>query len=152
MDGGKARKLGIPDSIRSRILLIAILAVLMVSVAWGVRESRRAQDALTRAVAAEKAATQAQTEAEPAPGKLRSLRDEAVRRVARRDRKADAERSRQLAEEINGLTRIQERIQSDLYKIKAQTTKPASPPTLDALRDPRNRVREFQTEPDPSSP
>ena len=84
--------------------------------------------------------------------KRQSLRDEAVRRAARRDKKADAERSRQLAEEIDGLTRIQERIQADLYRLKARTTKPAPPPTLDALRDPRNQNRELKAEPDAGSP
>ena len=34
---------------------------------------------------------------------------------------------RQLAEEIDGLTRIQDRIQEDLYKIKARTKTPAAP-------------------------
>ena len=151
MDGGKARKLGFHVSIRSLILVIAVLALLIVPVAWSVRQSWRAQDALTRAIAAEKAATQAQADAEPAGVKRQSLRDEAVRRAARRDPKADAERSRQLVEEIDGLTRIQERIREDLYKLQSRTT-PAAPPTLDALRDPKNAVREPRDESDAGSP
>jgi hypothetical protein len=152
MDGGKARKLGFPVSIRSLILVIAVPALLIVPVAWGVRQSRRTQNAPSRANAAEAAATQAQANAEPARDQVQSLRDDAVRRAARHDPKNDAERVRQLAEEINGLARIQDRVQEDLYRLRARTMKPTSPPTLDALRDPRNAAREPRDESDAGSP
>lgn len=152
MDGGKARRLGFPVSIRSLILVIAAPALLIVLVAWGVRQSRRTQNAPARANAAEAAATQAQANAEPARDQVQSLRDDAVRRAARRDPKDDAERVRQLAEEINGLARIQDRVQEDLYRLRARTMKPAAPTTLDALRDPRNAVREPRDDSDAGSP
>jgi hypothetical protein len=152
MDGGKARKLGFPVSIRSLILVIAVPALLIVPVAWGVLQSRRTHNAPARANAAEAAATQAQANAEPARDQVQSLRDDAVRRAARRDPKNDAERVRQLAEEINGLARIQDRVQEDLYRLRARTMKSASPPTLDALRDPRNAVREPRDESEAGSP
>jgi hypothetical protein len=152
MDAGKARKLGFYVSIRSLVLVIAVLALLIVPVAWSLRQSRHAESGPARGTAAETAADPVAENAEPAQGQRRSLRDEAVKRAARRDRKADAERTRQLTEEINGLTQIQGRIQEDLYKLKSRTMTPAAPPTLDALRDPRNAVREPKEDPDAGSP
>lgn len=156
MDGEKASMLAFRVSIRSLLPVLAALVVLFVPVAWSIRQSRAMQDALTRAIAAEKAATQAQANAEQArdqvQGKPSALRDAALRRAARRDPKEDAERTRQLAEEIDALSRIEDRIQEDLYRIKAKTTPQAPPPNLDALRDPRNRDRELPTEPDAGSP
>jgi hypothetical protein len=152
MDVGKARKLEFRISIRSLILVIAVVAVLLVPVAWSIRQSHLTQNALAQALAAEKAANRDRGDAEQAKGKLKVLRDEAIQRAARRDPNEEAERSRQLAEEIDSLSRIHERIQEDLYRTKAKTAKPAPPPTLDALRDPRNRVRELPSAPDAGAP
>lgn len=134
MDVGIARMLDFRISIRSLTLVVAILAVSIVTVAWSIRQSRRTRDAATQAIAADKAAAEERAEAERVRGKLQILRDEAIKRAANRDPEEEAERSRQLAEEIEGLSRIKERIQEDLYRIRARTTKSASPPTLDSLR------------------
>ena len=139
MDGGNARKRGFPVSIRSLILVIAVFALLTVSVAWNVRQSRREQNAIARAIAAEKAATQAQANAEEAQRKRESLRDEAVKRAARRYTKEDAERSRQLVEEIDSLTHIQAQIQEGLYKIQRPHGKTGRSP--DPGRTPRSSER-----------
>jgi hypothetical protein len=155
MDGGKARKLEFRISSRSLILVIAVVAVLLVPVAWSIRQSQLTQNALAQALAAEKAANRDRADAEQAKGKLKILRDEAIQRAARRDPNEEAERSRQLAEEIDSLTQVHERIQEDLYRTKAKTAKsakPAPPPTLDTLRDPRNRVRELPSAPDDGAP
>jgi Family of unknown function (DUF6479) len=152
MDAGKTRKRGFHVSIRSLILVIAVLALLIVPVVWSVRKSRREPTPVARETAAETVATPDSAKAEPAQGQRRSLRDEAIRRAARRDPKKAAERTRQLADEIDGLSQIQGRIQEDLYKIQARTKTPAAPPTLDALRDPRNATREPKDDPDTGSP
>ena len=151
MDGGKARTLEIHISKRSLILVIAVLAALIVPVAWSIRQSYSMRNELNRAIAAEQAKADAEQSRNQAQGKLKVLRDEAIQRAARRDPKVEDERARQLAEEIENLTRIHDRIQEDLYRIKAKTAKPVEPPTLDALRDPRNRDRAIATEPDAGS-
>ena len=153
MDGEKTKKFGFPVSIRSLILVVAGSALLITFVTWGFQQSRKTEDALTRAIAAEKAVADANAGPKPS-GKLKSLRDEAIKRAANRNTKEDEERSRQLAEEIDNLSHIRDKIQEDLYRIKAQVSKgkEAPPPSLDALRDPRNRDRSLPTEPNPGSP
>ena len=105
MDGGKARTLEIHISKRSLILVIAVLAALIVPVAWSIRQSYSMRNELNRAIAAEQAKADAEQSRNQAQGKLKVLRDEAIQRAARRDPKVEDERARQLAEEIENLTR-----------------------------------------------
>ena len=129
MDAKKARTLEFRVSIRSVVLVVAVLAVLIVPVTWSVRQSRLTQEALDRARAAERTAVQAQTNAEEARdqvrGKAKTLRDEAIQRAARQDPK-DAERVRQIYAELDTLMQIQERIQEDLRGLRRQTPKPTA--------------------------
>jgi hypothetical protein len=114
------------------VLASVVLAVLTGTVAWGIRQARLAREALDRAVAAERAATQAQASPDQSSGPLRGkaeiLRDEALQRAARRDPKAEAERIRKLYEEIDTLMHIQDGIQQDLRGLRRQMPGPAATP------------------------
>jgi type II secretory pathway pseudopilin PulG len=145
MDAQGARKPGLRISIRSLIVAIAVLAVLSVAVAWSVQQSRLTQEALQRAVAAERAVMQAHANTAGAPKPLRGLakvlRDEALKRAAHRDPK-DAERVRELSGEIDSLMQIQE----DLRGLRRTMPKPASAAAA------VNSRPELRPDPDAGSP
>jgi hypothetical protein len=118
-------------SIRSMALGVVACALLLIFLIGSLRQSRLAREALARANAAEQAAARgradadrawAQAEAPPGPAKVGAVR----RAVRRRDPK-DAERVRQLYEEINGLSRIQERIQEDLAGLRRRAAQAPAP-------------------------
>ena len=134
MDGGRARKLVFRISIRSGMLIIAVCALLLMPVIWTIRQSWLMQKALDRAIAAEQAAARAQAEAEQAraqvPVEERPAKDPAVARAARRHPRdpKDAERVHQLYREIDSLTRIQEKVGTELQGLRARSTKGAARP------------------------
>ena len=70
---------------------------------------------------------QANTAEAPKPlrGLAKVLRDEAIKRAAHRSPR-EAERVRELSEEINSLMQVQERIQEDLRSLPRQMPKPAA--------------------------
>jgi hypothetical protein len=128
MDAENGEKVRLRSPSRSTILAIAVCAALTVFVAWSVRQSRLTQEALDRARAAERSATQARADAAQTPpplrGKAKILRDEALRRAARRDLKQD-ERIRELYSEIDSLIHIQDRIQHDIHGLRGRSSGPA---------------------------
>ncbi len=149
MDAEKARKVGFRISIRSVILAVAVVAVLSVPVAWSVRQSRLTQEALRRAISAERAATQAQANTAEAPKPLRGLakvlRDEAIKRAAHRGAR-DAQRVHELSQEIDSLLQVQDRIQEDLRGLRREMPKP---PAAAATVNPHP---ELKPHPDAGSP
>ena len=128
MDVWRTRTFAIRISTRSGLLALAACALLVFFIISNLRQSRLAQEALARASAAEQAAARAQADAERVRAQTEPLppKDAALRRTARRDPK-DAERVRQLYEEINSLSRIQERIQGDLSNLRARSAHGATP-------------------------
>ena len=129
MDAVNGSKMGFRISSRSMILAVVVVAVLTLSVAWSVQQSRLTHEAMDRALAAERAAAQAQANAvesqRPLHGKAKILRDEALRRAARRDPKDD-ERVRQLYSELDALMQVQDRIQQDIHTFRGQRSRPAA--------------------------
>jgi hypothetical protein len=121
MDGGRARPFAFRISIRTLMLAIAGCTLPLTLAISSARQSRLTQEALARAIAAEQAAARAQAEAEQARVQLKKqpAKDASVVRTRHRDPK-DAERLRQLYEEIEGLTRINESIQEDLLRLRAR--------------------------------
>jgi hypothetical protein len=122
----RTRTFAIRSPIRTVLLTLAASAFLLTILIGNFRQSQLTQEALARARAAEQAAARAQADAErvraqtePPPPK-----DGAVRRTSRQDPK-DAERVRQLYEEINSLSRMQERIQGDLHNLRTQAAQRA---------------------------
>ena len=128
MDVWRTRTFAIRISIRSVMLAVVAGALVLFFLIGNLRQSRLAQEALTRARAAEQAAARAQADAERAwaQAETQAPKDAAVRRTSRRDPK-DAERVRQLYEEINSLSRIQERIQDDLHGLRARSVQGGTP-------------------------
>lgn len=97
---------------------LAVAAV----VGWMVWQSRLTQEAIRRADAAEHSATQARLASEERPRK-----DPAVRR-SRHDDPEQIARMKRLYDEVDGLTRIQERVDEELSamrRIAARRTKAA---------------------------
>ena len=127
MNVWRTRTFAIRGPIRTVLLTIAGGACLLTVLIGHFRQSRLTQEALARARAAEQAAARAQADAERARAQTESPppKDAAVRRTSRQDPK-DAERVRQLYEEINGLSRIQERIQGDLHNLRSRATQRAA--------------------------
>jgi hypothetical protein len=95
----------------------AACVLLAVPIIWSVRQSRMTREALDRAAAAEQAAASVRSELEQSQGRRRvrgrPVTDPAVRRSGHDDPK-EIERVRQLYAEIEGLTRIQERVEQRL--------------------------------------
>jgi hypothetical protein len=144
MDGGRARKFvswlatrsqdrASPISIRSVMLALGVGALLLIPTLWNVRQARLTQEAMDRATAAAQAAARAQADLErdrdQAQAKPQPPRDDAVARAARRDPNG-AQRVRQLYQEIETLSRIQEHIQEDLQNLRSQSMKRGMPPEV----------------------
>ncbi len=149
MDAKEARTVGFRMSMRSVVLAMVVLAVVIVPMAWSVRQSRLAQEALERAANTERAAREAQGNTVEAPrplrGKAKILQDEALKRAAHRDPK-DAERVGRLYSELDSLMNIQDRIEADLHALRRQM---AAPPAAGTNMTPR---AEPKTDPGTGSP
>jgi hypothetical protein len=117
MVAGGMRKVTARWSTRATALAVAACVLLAVPIVWMVRQTRLTHEALERAAAAEEAAARARTDAEQARARLQAQtqppKDPAVRR-SRHDDPAEIERVKQLYEEVEDLTRIQERVEDEL--------------------------------------
>jgi hypothetical protein len=113
MDTGAIRKFMARGSTRATGLGVAVCLLLAVPIAWTVQQSRTAREALERAAAAEKAAAQARTDLEQAQAQGRPPKDPAVRR-SRHDDPGEIERVKQLYEEVESLSVMQQRIDETL--------------------------------------
>jgi hypothetical protein len=129
MDGEGIRVPVIRISTRSLMLVAAVCVPLLLVGLWSVRQSRLAQEALARALAAERAAARAAAEAERVRTQLQGppARDGAVARASRHRDAKEVERVRQLYNELNSLSRIQEHIADDLRGPRDRTKAKAVP-------------------------
>jgi hypothetical protein len=93
---------------------VAACVLLMVPIAWMVRQSRLTHEALERAAAAEEAAARARLEFEQAR-RTQPPTDPAVWR-SRHDDPGEIERVKQLYEEIEDLTRRHEQVEDGLSR------------------------------------
>ncbi len=127
MDVGGIRKLAARLLTRPMRIGAAACMLLAVPFIWTIRQSR---EALDRAAAAEKAVAQARSDIEQSQARLQAKgqpsRDPAVRR-SRHDDPKEIERVRQLYEEIESLTRIQERIDERIGSARTIPTQRVSP-------------------------
>jgi hypothetical protein len=127
MDVGAMRTIVGRVTARPVLAGVAACALLAVPIIWSVRQSRLTQQALDRAAAAEQAAARIRSDLEQSHGRIgigrRLPKDPAVRR-SRHDDPKEIERVRQLYAEIDGLTRIQERIGG----------RPAERPTMPTMK------------------
>jgi hypothetical protein len=117
MDVGGIRKFADRISTRSMVLAIAACALLAIPIIWNTRQSRLTQQALDRAAAAEKDRSDAE--------EARALKDVAVRR-SRHDDPREIARVRQLYQEIENLTQIQESVEEDLHRTRRIAEKRAA--------------------------
>jgi small-conductance mechanosensitive channel len=131
MDVGGMRKLAARLSTRPMRIGAAACMLLAVPLIWTVRQSRLTREALDRAAAAEQTAAKVRSDLERSQALLQvpgqPPKDPAVRR-SRHDDPKETERVRQLYAEIEGLTRIQERLDQQLgseRKIPAKNITPA---------------------------
>ncbi len=115
MDVGEIRDLVRRPSRRALWWGVAAGVLLIVPIAWSVRQSRLTNEALERAVAAEKKAAQALSDMDLARARLRgdAPRDPSVRR-SRHDDPAEIARVKKLYEEIDSLTRVREDVDQTL--------------------------------------
>jgi len=132
MDGGMAPSRKFRITIRSVLLVIGGCVALSIPAVWTTQQSRLAHEALDRAIAAEKAAQRAQADAEQArtgsTANSQPVRDNAVTRAGRRPRNTkDEERIRKLYQEIDNLSRIQEHIEQDLWRLRSRSSKGGAP-------------------------
>jgi hypothetical protein len=138
MHFGGIRKFPVRISTRTARLAIVGCVLVAVPVVWTVRQSRLTRDALRRATVAEEAAAQAQSDVQQARTQVETggkpRRDSAVRR-SRHDDPREIARVKALYEEIDTLTRIQERVEDDLTGLRriapkqpATATAPARTP------------------------
>ncbi len=127
MDVERMWKFAGRPSPRSMLAGAAICLLLAVPVIW---HSRLTREALDRAAAAEKAAAEVRSDFERSharfQGKGQPLQDAAVRR-SRHDDPKEIDRVRQLYAEIEGLSQIQERIDSRRGREREITTKTILP-------------------------
>src|SRR5262249_21902909 len=121
---------------RSLIRIVAVSALLLIPAIWTARQSRLAQEATARAIAAEQAANQARADAEQARGQVQDMRqparDEAVARAraSRHNDPKEVERVRQLYQEIEGLTHLQGHVADRLQGLRTlPKTEAAQPQT-----------------------
>ena len=126
MDGGGTRRFLI--DLWPRSLTVASMAcALLIAVVWGIWQSRLSQEALARAAAAERTAAQAHAEIEQARAQIqaerRSDRDASMVRASRHTDPNEAVRVRQLYEEINNLSQIQQHIAEELQGHRGRSTK-----------------------------
>jgi hypothetical protein len=135
MHFGGIRK--VPVRISTRTARLAIVGCVLVAapVAWTVRQSRLTRDAVRRATVAEEAATQAQSDVQQARAQLgtggKPRKDPGVRR-SRHDDPQEIARVKALYEEIDTLTRIQERVEDDLAGLRRITPKQPATATAPA--------------------
>jgi hypothetical protein len=124
----RTRKFAIRISNRSVMLPVAGCILLLMLIMSNLHQSRLVKEALARARAAEQAAARAQAEVQQAQAQTERdpTKDAMVRRTSRPDPK-DAGRVRRLYEEINSLSRIEERIQGDLHDLRARMAQEAHP-------------------------
>jgi cytoskeletal protein RodZ len=117
MDFGGARKFRI--SFRSLVLIIAVIALLLTSAIWNFALYRRAEEQRLRAIAAERAeAARAQEQrlkeiaAEQAQAARTQIEAEKAHALAKRKATSaeDAARVRQLYQELNALSQINDRL------------------------------------------
>ena len=133
MDVGGIRKLTDRFSTRSARLGAAGCMFLAVSFIWTVRQTRLTQEALNRATAAEKAASQARTDVEETRAQAQAhgqpRKDAAIRR-SRHDDPEEIDRVKQLYEEIDNLTRLRDKVEDDLaFTRRVSANKPAATAT-----------------------
>jgi hypothetical protein len=133
MNAGEAVKaLRARISVRSTVLSVVVGGVVLVPILWSVRQARLTDEALSRAIAAEKAAAQAQTGVDRSRAlendQIEIKRDSKLVRSSRRPTKADAERAKQLSDEIAGLSEIQNKIDNELYELRAKAAEQARNP------------------------
>jgi hypothetical protein len=131
MDVGGIRDRMRRPSGRSARLFIAAGLLLAVPLIWSVRQSRLTREALDRAVAAERAASQARTDVEQARAQLRGQdsppRDPAIRR-SRHDGPREIERVRELYQEIEGLTELRDQVEQSLQNDRLYVPKKGASP------------------------
>jgi hypothetical protein len=126
-----------PVRISTRTARLAIVGCVLVAapVVWTVRQSWLTRDALRRATVAEKAAANAQSDADQARAQLgtggKPRKDPAVRR-SRHDDPQEIARVKALYEEIDSLSRIQERVEDDLTATRRITAKQSAKATAPA--------------------
>jgi hypothetical protein len=126
MHFGGIRKFPVRISTRTARLAIVGCVLVAAPVVWTVRQSRLTRDALRRATVAEEAAAQAQLGTGGKPRK-----DPAVRR-SRHDDPQEVARVKALYEEIDTLSRIQERVEDDLTVMRRITAKQPAAATAPA--------------------
>jgi hypothetical protein len=118
-------------SARSAAMALAGVGAILL-ILWSARQARLTDEALARAIAAEGAAARAQhgvdrsRAVENAHVAIKG--DSQIVRSSHRATKADAERARQLSDEIAGLTEIKEKIDRDLYELQAKAARDAKNP------------------------
>jgi hypothetical protein len=121
------RKLAARLSARPMRIGAAACILLAVPLIWMVRQSRLTREALDRAVAAEQAAARVRSDLELSQTRLQAMgrppKDAAVGR-SRHDDPKEIERVKQLYTEIESLTRIEERLDSE-RKTMATKASPA---------------------------
>jgi small-conductance mechanosensitive channel len=131
MDVGGMRKLAARLSTRPMRIGAAACMLLAVPLIWTIRQSGLTREALDRAAAAERAAEKVRSDLQQSQALLQAQglppKDPAVRRSHHNDPK-EIERVKQLYAEIDGLTRIQERLDQQLgaqQKIPTKNIVPA---------------------------
>jgi hypothetical protein len=116
-------------STRSARLAIAGCVLVAVPLVWTVRQSWLTDRALERAAAAEKSAAQARMDVEQSRAQIQAegkpRKDPAVRR-SRHDDAAEIARVKQLYEEIDNLSRIQDRVADELTVMRRFTARRAA--------------------------
>jgi hypothetical protein len=119
-------------SARSVLLAAAVGGAILALVGWSVRQARLTDEALSRAIAAEKAAARAQVGVDRSQaredGQLQAKRDLGFVPAAHRPTKSDAERAKQLSDEIAGLSALQDKIENEIHDLQVKAVRNAKNP------------------------
>jgi hypothetical protein len=105
------------------------MCALLIAMISGIWQARLSREALARAAAAERAAAQARAEIELARAQVQADHqpdsDASVVRASRHSNPKEAERVRQLYEEVNNLSQIQQHIADELQGHRGRSTSTA---------------------------